>query len=303
MFIQHHGYGKEDYLIAMKYNLDVVVTVDAKGVQRKGAGPFENMYYAKSNDEIAHYLADNDLLVYAEDIVHSYPHCWRCKNPIIFRATDQWFASIDGFREKALKEISKVKWNPKWGEDRIKSMVEERGDWCISRQRTWGVPLPIFYCKECNKPYVNKESLKKVEELFREYGSNIWYEKDEKFLMPENSICECGGKNFRKEVDIMDVWFDSGSTHRSVVKLRGLPKADLYLEGNDQYRGWFQSSLLTSVATEGEAPYKEVLTNGMVVDEKGRKMSKSLGNVISPIKMCNKYRSRYFKIMGFIIRF
>ena len=283
------GYGKEDYLMSLKYNLEIVIPLDAKGVQRDTAGIFNDMYYAKSDKEIIKWLYENEFLVIADKITHSYPHCWRCKNPIVYRATDQWFASIVGFRDRTLKAIKDVKWHPKWGEKRMHDMIKERADWCISRQRTWGVPLPIFYCKDCNKPYITKESLVKIEELFRTYGSNIWYEKDEKYLLPENVKCDCGSENFVKEKDIMDVWFDSGSTHRSVTKLRGLPKADMYLEGNDQYRGWFQSSLLTSVATEGEAPYKEILTNGMVVDEHGRKMSKSIGNVISPIDITNKY--------------
>ena len=283
------GYGKEDYLISQKYGLDIVVPLDSKGVQRDTAGIFNDMYYLKSNKEIIKWLDTNNYLIHTDQLLHSYPHCWRCKNPIVYRATDQWFASIDGFRDKTLKEINNVKWHPSWGEDRMYEMVKERTDWCISRQRTWGVPLPIFYCKDCNKPYITEESLKKIEELFRLHGSNIWYGKDEKFLMPNNAKCDCGSTNFVKERDIMDVWFDSGSTHQSVTKLRGLPRADLYLEGNDQYRGWFQSSLLTSVATNGEAPYKEILTNGMVVDEHGRKMSKSIGNVISPLDITNRY--------------
>lgn len=283
------AYGKEDYLIAKKYGLEIPVSIDAKGVHRNLAGIFNDMYYLKSNTEILKWLDENGFLIKKENIEHSYPHCWRCKYPVIFRATDQWFASIKGFLNETLSAIKDVKWHPAWGETRITDMVAERSDWCISRQRTWGVPLPIFYCKDCNEPYVTKETLKKVEELFRKYGSNIWYDKDEKFLMTENSKCKCGSTEFIKEKDIMDVWFDSGSTHRSVVKLRGLPKSDLYLEGNDQYRGWFQSSLLTSVATTGEAPYKEVLTNGMVVDEHGRKMSKSIGNVISPLDITKRY--------------
>ena len=283
------GYGKEDYLMSQKYGLDIVVPLDSKGVQRDTAGIFNDMYYAKSDKEIIKWLGENNYLITADSILHSYPHCWRCKSPIVYRATDQWFASIDGFSKQTLEEIKKVKWHPAWGEARMYDMIKERADWCISRQRTWGVPLPIFYCKDCNEPYITKESLTKVEELFREHGSNIWYEKDVEYLMPENAKCKCGSTSFIKEKDIMDVWFDSGSTHRSVTKLRGLPKADLYLEGNDQYRGWFQSSLLTSVATTNEAPYKEVLTNGMVVDEHGRKMSKSIGNVISPLDISNRY--------------
>ena len=285
------GYGKEDYLAGQKNNLGIVVTVDAKGHQTEGAGPFAGMYYAKSNKEITKWLEENGYLLKETQISHSYPHCWRCKKPVIYRATPQWFASVDGFREEVLKAIKTVKWHPTWGEDRMTEMIKGRNDWCISRQRTWGVPLPIFYCKDCEEPYVTEESIKKIQEIFREKGSNAWYDMPEEELMPKSAKCEkCGCTHFKKETDIMDVWFDSGSTHQSVLVERGIPyPADLYLEGNDQYRGWFQSSLLTSVATNGIAPYKEVLSCGFVVDGQGRKMSKSLGNGISPIDVCNKY--------------
>ena len=285
------GYGKEDYLAGQKNNLGIVVTVDAKGHQTEGAGPFAGMYYAKSNKEITKWLEENGYLLKETQISHSYPHCWRCKKPVIYRATPQWFASVDGFREEVLKAIKTVKWHPTWGEDRMTEMIKGRNDWCISRQRTWGVPLPIFYCKDCEEPYVTEESIKKIQEIFREKGSNVWYDMPEEELMPKSAKCEkCGCTHFKKETDIMDVWFDSGSTHQSVLVERGIPyPADLYLEGNDQYRGWFQSSLLTSVATNGIAPYKEVLSCGFVVDGQGRKMSKSLGNGISPIDVCNKY--------------
>ncbi len=278
------SYGKEDYLLGLKYNSEIIVTVDSKGVQRgEGSGPFKDMYYAKSDKEIIKWLDEHNLLVVSETVNHSYPHCWRCKKPVIFRATSQWFASVDGFRKETLDAIKTVKWHPAWGEERISKMVEERNDWCISRQRTWGVPIPIFYCKNCEKEYVTDESLKKIQEIVKENGTNAWYGMDEKELMPEGCKCEnCGGTEFKKETDIMDVWFDSGSTHESVLAERGLPPADLYLEGSDQYRGWFQSSLLTSVATKGVAPYKEVVTHGYTVDEQGRKMSKSVGNVVSP---------------------
>jgi len=285
------GYGKEDYLAGKKNGLGIIVCVDGKGHQTEEAGPFAGMYYAKSNKEIAKWLDENGYLLKSQEISHSYPHCWRCKHPIIFRATDQWFASIDGFRDTALNAIKNVKWVPSWGEERIASMVRDRNDWCISRQRTWGVPLPIFYCEECNHPYVTEESIKKVQKVFRETGSNSWYELAAKQLMPDNAKCDkCGHENFRKETDIMDVWFDSGSTHQSVLVERGLPyPADLYLEGNDQYRGWFQSSLLTSVAVNEISPYKEVLTHGFVTDGQGRKMSKSLGNGVAPEDVANKY--------------
>ena len=283
------GYGKEDYACGLKNGLDMIVCVDDKGHQTEEAGPFAGMFYAKSNKEIIKWLDENDYLLAKKKINHSYPHCWRCKKPIIFRATKQWFASIDKFRKDALDAIKTVKWIPAWGEDRITKMIEERNDWCISRQRTWGVPFPIFYCEKCNKPYVTDESLEKVENLVRANGTNCWFDMDVKELLPENAKCECGCEEFRKETDIMDVWFDSGSTHQSVIKERGLPVADLYLEGADQYRGWFQSSLLTSIAVTGKAPYKQVLTHGWTVDAQGRQMHKSLGNGIDPQDIVKEY--------------
>ena len=285
------SYGKEDYLAGLKNGLDIIVTVDGKGHQTEGAGQFAGMFYAKSNKEITKWLDENGYLLKAREISHSYPHCWRCKKPVIFRATKQWFASVEGFRAKALEAIKGVKWYPAWGEERISSMIRDRADWCISRQRTWGVPLPIFYCDDCKTPYVTDESIKKIQDIFAKEGSNAWYAKNEEKLLPEGAKCEkCGCTHFTKEKDIMDVWFDSGSTHQSVLVERGLPyPADMYLEGNDQYRGWFQSSLLTSVATNGIAPYKQVLTHGFVTDGQGRKMSKSLGNGVAPSDVANKF--------------
>ena len=285
------SYGKEDYLAGLKNGLDIIVTVDGKGHQTEGAGQFAGMFYAKSNKEITKWLDENGYLLKAREISHSYPHCWRCKKPVIFRATKQWFASVEGFRAKALEAIKGVKWYPAWGEERISSMIRDRADWCISRQRTWGVPLPIFYCDDCKTPYVTDESIKKIQDIFAKEGSNAWYAKNEEELLPEGAKCEkCGCTHFTKEKDIMDVWFDSGSTHQSVLVERGLPyPADMYLEGNDQYRGWFQSSLLTSVATNGIAPYKQVLTHGFVTDGQGRKMSKSLGNGVAPSDVANKF--------------
>ena len=284
------SYGKEDYLLGLKHDSEIIVTVDSKGMQRgEGAGPFKDMYYAKSDKEIIKWLDEHNLLLASQVVNHSYPHCWRCKKPVIFRATSQWFASVDGFRKETLDAIKTVKWTPSWGEERITKMVEERNDWCISRQRTWGVPIPIFYCKDCEKEYVTEESLKKIQEIVKEKGTNAWFDLSEKELMPKGAKCECGCTEFKKETDIMDVWFDSGSTHESVLVERGLPEADMYLEGSDQYRGWFQSSLLTSVATKGKAPYKEVLSHGYTVDEHGNKMSKSVGNVIAPQEIIKEY--------------
>lgn len=285
------AYGKEDYLQGLKDKLGMVVAVDDKGKQTAEAGEFAGQFYAKSNKTITAWLDENGYLLKSVKIEHSYPHCWRCKKPIIFRATPQWFASVDGFRDDVLKAIKTVTWHPDWGEDRMSEMIKGRNDWCISRQRTWGVPLPIFYCKDCGEPYVTEESIKKIQDVVRTEGTNAWWAKEAKDLVPEGAKCpKCGCTEFKKETDIMDVWFDSGSTHQSVLVERGLDyPADLYLEGNDQYRGWFQSSLLTSVAVNGIAPYKEVLCCGFVVDGQGRKMSKSLGNGVSPIDVSNKF--------------
>ncbi len=285
------SYGKEDYLCGLKNGLEIIVCVDGKGYQTEKAGQFAGLSCEESNKVITNWLQDNGYLLATEKISHSYPHCWRCKNPIIIRATDQWFASVDGFRKETLDAIKTVKWTPSWGEERITSMVKDRNDWCISRQRTWGVPIPIFYCKECGEEYATKEGFEKIQKIFREKGSNAWYDLDEKDLMVENATCpHCGSHEFKKETDIMDVWFDSGSSHQAVLVERGIDyPADLYLEGHDQYRGWFQSSLLTSVATQGISPYKAILTHGWVIDEDGRKMSKSLGNGISPQDIIKEY--------------
>ena len=285
------GYGKEDYLCGMKNGLEIVVAVDGKGYQTAEAGIFKGLKYDESNDKIIEWLDKEGFLLHKQKLNHSYPHCWRCKNPIIFRATEQWFCSVNKFRDKAIEEARKVIWNPGWGKERITNMIQERNDWCISRQRTWGVPIPVFYCKECGKEYITEESIEKIQEIVREQGTNAWWDLSEKELMPEGATCKCCGNNtFKKETDIMDVWFDSGSTYKSVVIDRGLSfPADLYLEGADQYRGWFQSSLLISTATAGVAPYKEVLTHGWTIDEEGKKMSKSLGNGIKPQQIVNEY--------------
>jgi len=286
------GHGVEDYEVCKKYKeLPIIVPVDNQGRMNELAGKYKGLKYYEANKAILKDLEELGALVKKVEIEHQYPHCWRCQNPIIFRATEQWFASIDQFKDEAVKAIKTVKWLPAWGEERITNMVLDRADWCISRQRNWGVPIPIFYCKECKKELINKDTIKAVSELFKKEGSNAWYTHDASEILPEGTKCECGSTEFVKETDIMDVWFDSGSSHAAVLEVKeGLRSpADMYLEGNDQYRGWFQSSLLTSVATRGRAPYKMVITHGMVQDGEGRKMSKSKGNGIAPLEIIQKY--------------
>lgn len=285
------GHGVDDFEVGKKYGLEVLSPVDNTGRFTKEAGHFAGLFIEDANKTITNELKEKELLLSLGFIKHQYPHCWRCKNPVMYRATEQWFASIDGFREQALKAIKEVQWIPAWGEDRIHNMVADRGDWCISRQRTWGVPIPIFYCKECNKEIINDDTISHLQMLFAEHGSDVWWARETKDLVPLGLTCpECGGTEFRKETDIMDVWFDSGSSHMAVLESRpGLKwPADLYLEGSDQHRGWFNSSLSTSVAVRGTAPYKAVLTHGFLVDEQGRKMSKSLGNGIDPLDVIEK---------------
>ncbi|SDG13103.1 isoleucine--tRNA ligase [Desulfosporosinus hippei] len=281
------AHGEDDFYVSKKYDLTVLCLVDHQGKFTSEGGAYAGLKTGKANPVIVEDLKNSGDLVLEEMIEHSYPHCWRCKSPIIFRATEQWFASINGFRQAALDEIEKVRWIPAWGKDRIFNMIADRGDWCISRQRTWGVPIPIFYCEDCGKVVVNDQTIARVQEFFRQEGSDAWFAHSALELLPEGTTCECGGTNFNKETDIMDVWFDSGTSHAGVLKQR--PElswpADLYLEGSDQHRGWFNSSLSTSVAAFGQAPYRNVLTHGFVVDEQGRKMSKSLGNGVDPLKV------------------
>lgn len=279
------GHGAEDYVACRPYKeIPILVPVDSKGYLNELAGEFKGLHYSKANGAIEDKLREKNALYAIQEIIHQYPHCWRCHEPIVFRATEQWFASVDSIKEAAVDAIHNVKWIPHWGEERITSMVMDRTDWCISRQRTWGVPIPIFYCTECGEALITDESIKAVVELFREKGSGAWYEVDAADILPAGTACKCGCTTFTKEKDIMDVWFDSGSSHAGVLDVKeGLRfPADLYLEGNDQYRGWFQSSLLTSIAARGEAPYKSVITHGMIVDSDGQKMSKSKGNGVSP---------------------
>lgn len=283
------GHGEDDFLVGKKYGLPVLCPVDHQGKFTSEVMPYAGMKVESSNEQILKDLASAGLLLHSDKIKHSYPHCWRCKQPIIFRATEQWFASIDGFRQDALREIDKVKWIPAWGKDRIYNMIADRGDWCISRQRTWGVPIPIFYCESCGREIINDETINHVQEIFRREGSDAWFARPAEELLPPGFQCGCGSAKFRKETDIMDVWFDSGTSHAGVLKQRPdlTWPADMYLEGSDQHRGWFNSSLSTSVAAFGRAPYKAVLTHGFLVDEKGRKMSKSLGNGIDPLQVIN----------------
>ena len=287
------GHGMEDFEVCKNYNdLPVVVPVDSRGVLTAEAGNFAGEHISKASAKITEHLKDTGMLFAVKHIEHQYPHCWRCKSPIIFRATEQWFCSVESFKDDALKAIEGVTWNPAWGHDRMISMVTERKDWCISRQRTWGVPIPIFFCEKCGKELINEEVMLRIADIFEKEGSGSWYEHDASYFLPQNFKCpHCGSTEWRQEKDIMDVWFDSGTSHAAVCGHRNYLKvpADLYLEGADQYRGWFQSSLLTSVATNGIAPYKNVVTNGWVVDENGRKQSKSLGNGIDPVKVTKQY--------------
>ena len=278
------GHGLDDYEVCRNYpEIPIVVPVDAHGKLTEEAGQFAGLTTEEANKPIAQHLEKIGALFALKKIIHQYPHCWRCKKPVLFRATEQWFCSVEDFKDEAVEAIKGVKWIPGWGEDRIINMVRDRKDWCISRQRKWGVPIPIFFCKECGEPYINKEAMMAVSELFRQEGSDAWYKKSASEILPEGTRCpKCGGTDFDKEKDIMDVWFDSGVTHAAVCGQRPNLRrpADLYLEGADQYRGWFQSSLLTSVATTGEAPYKAVVTHGWVVDGEGKKMLKWLSMTV-----------------------
>ena len=290
------GFGADDFNICRAYdaagktNIGVPVPVNAKGVMTDER--YDGQFYAKANDQVVVDLEACGAVLAKENIVHSYPHCWRCKNPIIYRATEQWFCSVDAIKEAAIAACDNIQWHPAWGKERMISMIAERNDWCISRQRKWGVPIPIFYCDKCGADIVTPDTIKRVSDLFREHGSNIWFDKTADELVPEGFVCpKCGGVHFSKETDIMDVWFDSGSTHAAVLDQRSNLQfpADIYLEGGDQYRGWFQSSMLTSITAKGVAPYKQILTHGWTVDGEGKAMHKSLGNAVSPDEVIKDY--------------
>ena len=286
------GFGADDYQTCRRYGMDMVVPVDDQGRHTDYAGKYEGMLVEESNPVILEDMKTAGRLFASEQIVHSYPHCWRCKQPIIFRATPQWFCSVDSFKDEACAACDDVRWVPAWGIDRMKAMIRERADWCISRQRRWGLPIPVFYCKDCGKPVCTDETIARISELFGQHGSNIWFELDADELVPEGFTCpHCGGKHFDKETDTLDGWFDSGSTHfASMQRDQGFWPATVYLEGLDQYRGWFQSSLLTAVGALGRgAPFEQCVTHGWTVDGEGRAMHKSLGNGVDPEDVFKKY--------------
>lgn len=290
------GHGLEDYEVGCRYGIEVFSPLDSKGVWAEIVGDkdLEGIPYYKGGKIVIEKLQNCGALLAAADINHSYPHCWRCKNPVIYRATPQWFVKVDKFRDATLEAIKDVKWIPSSGEARISNMVQGRTDWCISRQRAWGVPIPVFYCEECGEPIVTDETIENVAKMFEKESSDAWVKYSAEELLPKDFVCpHCGKKHFRKEKDIMDVWFDSGVTWKAVVEKRseqlGHTPVEMYLEGSDQHRGWFQSSLLTSMAVQGKAPYKSVLTHGFVFGEDGRKMSKSLGNYIRPDDIIKNY--------------
>lgn len=288
------GHGVDDFIVCKKYpEIPIIVPVDAKGRLTEEAGQFAGLTTEEANKPIAMHLDEIGALFALKKIEHQYPHCWRCHKPVIFRATSQWFCSVDDFKDEAVKAAEEVKWYPEWGKDRLQSMVQERADWCISRQRKWGVPIPVVYCQDCGKEIIDNDVMQKVAKIFGEEGSDAWYAHDAEYFLPDGFKCpHCGSdKGFDKEKDIMDVWFDSGSSHQAVCEKRDYLKrpADVYMEGADQYRGWFQSSLLTSVAGGNGTPFKQIITHGWTVDGEGKKMSKSLGNGIAPQEIISQY--------------
>ena len=286
------GFGADDYMTCMRYGMEMVVPVDDQGRHTDYAGKYAGMETEESNPVILQDMKESGMLFASEEIVHSYPHCWRCKKPIIFRATPQWFCSVDSFKDEAIEACEHVRWLPEWGKDRIGAMIRERADWCISRQRRWGLPIPVFTCDDCKKPVCTEETIESVASVFEEKGSNAWFDLDAEDLLPKEFVCpHCGGKHFTKETDTLDGWFDSGSSHYAAMKRdQGFWPSDMYIEGGDQYRGWFQSSLLVAVGALGMgAPYKECLTHGWTVDGEGKAMHKSLGNGIDPAELYQEF--------------
>ncbi len=296
------GHGQDDYLTGLHYGLEIYNPVDDHGRYRDDVEFFAGLHVQKeANAAVSAKLAEVGALLAEGKVSHSYPHCWRCKKPIIFRATEQWFISMEAndLRDKALKHINDVQWIPHWGRERIYNMIENRPDWCICRQRTWGVPITVFYCKKCGEALADGKVMHHVADLFEEGGSDIWFEREAKELLPAGTTCpKCGHDDFDKEQDILDVWFDSGVSHAAVLETTAklASPADMYLEGSDQHRGWFHSSLLACVGTRDAAPYKAVLTHGFVLDENGRPMSKSMGNVVAPEKVIQKYGAEILRL-------
>ena len=298
------GHGEDDFNVGKVYHLDTLCPVDGRGYMTSEAGEFEGMFYAEANEAIIKKLEETNILLHKNDIVHSYPHDWRTKKPIIFRTTPQWFASIEALKEDMMKAISEVQWIPSWGEIRLGNMVKDRQEWCISRQRAWGVPIPVFYAED-GEPILDQEVMAHVSELFKEHGSQIWFRSEAKDLLPEGYTNPHSPNGiFTKEKDIMDVWFDSGSSHHGALIARGFDyPADVYIEGADQYRGWFNSSLSTGVAMLGKAPYKTCISHGFVLDGHGNKMSKSLGNTVDPQEVCKKYGADILRLWASSIEY
>jgi len=295
------GFGGDDYVACKKYGIEIIVPVNDRGIQTEDAGLFAGMHYSKSNAAIVDHLQASGALFAHSKMQHSYPHCWRCKKPVIYRATPQWFCSVEVFRQEAIDATDKVEYIPAWGRERMQSMLRERGEWCISRQRFWGLPIPVFYCdnESCGEYICTPETIARISEIFAERGSNAWYEDDATALLPPNFLCpKCGGKGFTKETDTLDCWFDSGVSYYALQKQHpDLPwPCDVYFEGPDQYRGWFQSSLLTSIAAGVGSPYKTVITHGWMLDGQGRAMHKSAGNVIAPDEMNKKYGAEILRL-------
>jgi isoleucyl-tRNA synthetase len=295
------GHGREDYEVGLEYGLDVYSPVDDNGRFTDDVELFQGQFVFDANKNINKKLNEIGAMVAEVSIEHSYPHCWRCKQAVIFRATPQWFISMDktDLRRNSLKSIDTVNWIPQWGRDRIYGMIENRPDWCVSRQRAWGVPIAVFYCEDCEAILLDQDIMERVYSQFEKHGADIWFEKDISYFLEDDVKCSsCGSKNFVKENDILDVWFDSGVSHAAVLEPREDLRwpADLYLEGSDQHRGWFHSALLTAVGTRNQAPYKAVLTHGFVVDADSRKMSKSLGNVIAPSEVIDRYGAEILRL-------